>query len=105
MFRILLAEDDKSIVENLTFLLTEEGFSVRAVSGQAEALKILDDENFDLLLLDIALEDGSGYPVCAAAKKKHRVPVIFLTASGDEMSVVTGFDKMCIRDSRIPRKG
>jgi two-component system response regulator RegX3 len=92
MFRILLAEDDKSIVENLTFLLTEEGFSVRAVSGQAEALKILDDENFDLLLLDIALEDGSGYPVCAAAKKKHRVPVIFLTASGDEMSVVTGFD-------------
>ncbi|WP_434311847.1 response regulator transcription factor [Hominifimenecus sp. rT4P-3] len=92
MFRILLAEDDRGIVENLTALLTQENFFVRSVSGQGEALSLLADESFDLLLLDIALSDGNGYPVCAAAKKKYHMPVIFLTASGDEMSVVTGFD-------------
>ena len=47
---------------------------------------------FDLVLLDISLSDGSGYTVCKAVKADYHIPVIFLTASGDEYSTVAGFD-------------
>lgn len=92
MTRILLVEDDKSIVDNLTEFLETEGFVVTAVGGQEAAISWLDRERFDLMLLDISLPDGSGYAVCAAAKAKADLPVIFLTASDDEFSVVAGFD-------------
>ncbi|HOJ48477.1 MAG TPA: response regulator transcription factor [Bacillota bacterium] len=93
MFKILLAEDDKSIQKNLSCLLAKEGFSVIGASGQKEALEKLESEQFDLALLDLALADGSGYAVCSAIKKRlPDLPVIFLTASDDEISVVTGLD-------------
>lgn len=94
MTHILLVEDDKSIVTNLTAFLKQEGFGVTAVDGQAKALKLLetDGAGFDLLLLDISLADGNGFAVCGAAKSLFDIPVIFLTASGDEYSVVTGLD-------------
>jgi len=93
MFKILLAEDDKSIQKNLSCLLAKEGFSVIGASGQKEALEKLESEQFDLALLDLALADGSGYAVCSAVKKRlPDLPVIFLTASDDEISVVTGLD-------------
>lgn len=92
MTRILLVEDDKTIVSNLTKFLSKEGFDVRSTSGQSGALNLLDAERFDLVLLDISLSDGSGYTVCKAVKADYHIPVIFLTASGDEYSTVTGFD-------------
>lgn len=94
MTHILLVEDDKSIVTNLTAFLKQEGFGVTAVTGQAKALELLESRGaeFDLLLLDISLADGNGFAVCAAAKSMLDIPVIFLTASGDEFSVVTGLD-------------
>lgn len=94
MIHILLVEDDKSIITNLTDFLKQEGFAVTAVSGQAKALELLEVQanNFDLLLLDISLADGNGFAVCGAAKSMTDLPVIFLTASGDEFSVVTGLD-------------
>lgn len=92
MTKILLVEDDKAIVSNLTEFLTKEGFEVKSTSGQSGALALLDNERFDLVLLDISLSDGSGYTVCKAVKADFHIPVIFLTASGDEYSTVTGFD-------------
>lgn len=92
MTRILLVEDDPSIVSNLTDFLTREGFAVRSASGQSGALAALEREPFDLVLLDISLVDGNGFAVCSAVKSEYRIPVIFLTASGDEYSTVTGFD-------------
>ena len=92
MTKILLVEDDKAIVSNLTEFLTKEGFTVKSTSGQFGALALLDKERFDLVLLDISLSDGSGYTVCKAVKADYHIPVIFLTASGDEYSTVTGFD-------------
>ncbi len=92
MTRILLVEDDKSIVENLTEFLKGEGFVVDSVSGQAAAMQKIEDGSYDLLLVDISLADGNGFAVCAAAKANKDIPVIFLTASGDEYSVVTGLD-------------
>ena len=92
MTRLLLVEDDADIVKNLTLLLQQDGFEVTTASGQAAALQALEQQSFDLLLLDLSLADGNGYAVCTAAKKAYHTPVIFLTASGDEMSVVAGLD-------------
>ncbi len=92
MTTILLVEDDRSIVQNLTEFLASEGFAVEAVGGQQAALRRLEEKAYDLLLLDISLSDGNGYAVCAAARSKSDIPVIFLTASGDEYSVVAGLD-------------
>lgn len=92
MTKILLVEDDKSIVRNLTDFLKSEGYSVNSVSGQAAAIKEVENNRYDLLLLDISLSDGNGFAVCSAVKAISDTPVIFLTASGDEFSVVTGLD-------------
>ena len=92
MTKILLVEDDKSIVSNLTAFLTGEGFHVESASVQAAALKQLEASVFDLVLLDISLADGNGFAVCKAVKTEYGIPVIFLTASGDEYSTVTGFE-------------
>lgn len=92
MNRILLVEDDKSIVENLSEFLCGEGFLVESAAGQSSALELLQKEEFDLVLLDISLSDGNGFAVCSAIKARDDLPVIFLTASGDEYSTITGFD-------------
>lgn len=101
MPKILLVEDDASIIESLSQYLESEGFSLRSVSGQRDALEIIDKEAFDLILLDLSLADGNGYGVCLEVKKNRDIPVIFLTASGDETSVVAGFEMGA--DDYIPK--
>ena len=90
MSHILLVEDDESLILSLKEFLAAEGFSVTSASGQKDAVILL-NKDFDLLLLDIALSDGDGFAICRIAKEMH-LPVIFLTASGDENSVVKGLD-------------
>ncbi|MBO5128057.1 MAG: response regulator transcription factor [Clostridia bacterium] len=92
MIHILLVEDDKSIVTNLTEFLTGEGFCITSASGQTAALEILSEKQIDLVLLDVSLAEGNGFSACSAIKAQYQMPVIFLTASGDEFSTVTGFD-------------
>lgn len=92
MNRILLVEDDKSIVENLSAFLRDEGFAVESTSMQDEALNLVEHKEFDLVLLDISLSQGNGFAVCSGIKSSKDIPVIFLTASGDEYSVVAGLD-------------
>lgn len=92
MTKILLVEDDKEIVTNLTEFFAKEGFQAKNAPGQKRALELLEEEPFDLVLLDISLADGNGFVVCSAIKSNYNIPVIFLTASGDEYSTVTGFE-------------
>ena len=92
MNRILLVEDDSGISKNLALLLTGEKYNVSCCNTQRSALELLEKERFDLILLDVSLPDGNGYSVCTAAKRINNTPVIFLTASDDEASVVTGLD-------------
>lgn len=92
MTKILLVEDDKDIILNLSEFLVSEGFTVKNASGQKAALKLMEDEQFQLVLLDISLSDGNGFAVCSAIKANYQIPVIFLTASDDEFSTVTGFE-------------
>lgn len=92
MNRILLVEDDRQIIENLSDFLRSEGFYVMNATGQASALALLKENVFDIILLDIMLADGNGFTTCSAIKSEYDLPVIFLTASGDEYSTVTGFE-------------
>ena len=91
MPKILIVEDDFTIIRTLEAYLLSEGFETVSVSGQRQAISALEKEIVDLLILDISLAEGNGFAVCEAAKG-HGLPVIFLTASGDENSVVRGLD-------------
>lgn len=92
MYRILLVEDDESIVNNLKDFLGKQGFEVESAPGQSEALNKLDNSFFDIALLDVSISNGNGFSLCRQIKAERNLPVIFLTASDDEFSVVTGLD-------------
>lgn len=92
MKKIFLVEDDKTISKNLILLLRSEGFTVSHASTQGEAIQMLATGKFDMALVDISLPDGNGFAVCTEIKQTQGIPVIFLTASGDEASVVTGLN-------------
>lgn len=89
--RILLVEDDPMIVSTLTELLVGEGYVVETASTQAGAIAAALTDPPTLVLLDVTLEEGSGFAVCTAIKRERpQVPVIFLTASADELNTVAG---------------
>lgn len=90
--KILLVEDDRLIIENLTEFLKGEGFEVQYAEGQEKAMRLLEEQEFDLILLDVTLEQGNGYSACTQIKSRYEIPVIFLTALDDEFSVVTGLE-------------
>ena len=90
--KILLVEDDRLIIENLTEFLKGEGFEVQYAEGQEKAMRLLEEQEFDLILLDVTLEQGNGYSACTQIKSRYEIPIIFLTALDDEFSVVTGLE-------------
>ncbi|WP_019134745.1 response regulator transcription factor [Kallipyga massiliensis] len=92
MDKILLVEDDGAIVSSLTEYLTEKDFLVVAVGGEREARLRLKEEPFDLLLIDISLQNGTGFGVLEAAKTMG-VPGIFLTAQDEEETLVRTFEE------------
>lgn len=92
MKRIFLVEDDVTITDNLMRLLQTEGYIVACSHTQAEAYSIIENNKYDIALVDISLPDGNGFSVCTSIKQNQNIPVIFLTASGDEASVVTGLN-------------
>ena len=91
MERLLLVEDDPTLIRMLTSFLTTENFQITSVTGQKAAAEAMEAVRPDLALVDISLAEGNGFAVCAYAKELG-IPVIFLTASSDEFSVVTGLD-------------
>lgn len=94
MTHVLLVDDDTSIVSSLQTFLNQEGFQVTSANNHKETIDLLDSGqyHFDLALLDVSLPDGSGFSLCSAIKANSDIPVIFLTASDDEYSVVAGLD-------------
>ena len=91
MTRILLVEDDFAIVHSLQEYLNLEGFASDHASGQKEAEELLKTKQYQLLLLDVSLKDGDGFAVCDMAQM-IQLPVIFLSASSDEETVVRGLN-------------
>lgn len=94
MQRILLLEDDESLMEGLTYSLGKSGFLVTQARMVKEAWTFLrEGRMFDLLLLDVTLPDGTGFALCERLREQgNSVPIIFLTASDEETSIIRGLD-------------
>lgn len=90
--KILLVEDNESIIMGLEYLLQQEGYQVRIARSVREADVLVQENAPDLILLDIALPDGNGFDFCVEVKRKWNLPVIFLTAREEEADVVKGLD-------------
>jgi len=89
--RILLAEDDANIRAGLVATLEGEGHAVVAASDGAQALRLFPQEKFDLVILDVMMPRTSGYDVCRELRARGAtVPILFLTAKGEEIDKVVG---------------
>ena len=89
--KILIAEDDPNIRLGLVATLESDGYAVTAASDGAQALRLFPQEKFDLVVLDIMMPKASGYDVCRDLRARGaRVPVLFLTAKGEEIDKVVG---------------
>ena len=92
--RILLLEDDISLVDGLKYTLQRNGFEVDLVQTVEEALNRLPEiAAYDLLILDVTLPDGTGFEVCEKVRQQgNQIPIIFLTASDEEVNIIRGLD-------------
>ena len=89
--KILLAEDDPNIRLGLVATLESEGHAVTAAGDGAQALKLFPQDKFNLVILDVMMPKASGYEVCRALRAQgERVPILFLTAKGEEIDKVVG---------------
>jgi len=91
MSRILIVDDDRSLLELLTDYLGRLGHEVRGVPDGQQALAGLDDPPPELVLLDVTMPGLDGWQVLARIRATSQVPVIMLTARGDEPEVLRGF--------------
>ena len=93
--RILVVDDDENILNLEKTILEQKGFSVTTAGGGGEALKVLAQEGFDLILLDVMMPEVDGFTVCRKIKDDPRlkdIPVIFLTAKGGGEALAEGFE-------------
>ena len=87
--RILVVDDDENILNLEKTILEQKGFDVTGAGGGAEALKLLAEKDFDLVLLDVMMPEVDGFTVC---RKLKDIPVIFLTAKGGGEALAEGFE-------------
>lgn len=92
MSKIFLLEDDLSLINGLSFALKKYGFEPHIARTLREADMLWEAEKYDLLVLDVSLPDGSGFEFCKKVRLTSKVPIIFLTASDEETSIIMGLD-------------
>ena len=93
MKRLLLVEDDTAITRPLVRALEREGFAVEHLEAGEPAIRRVDGEDIDLVVLDLTLPDLDGLDVCRQIRANHpALPIVMLTARREEVDVVVGFD-------------
>ena len=92
MNTILLLEDDLSLINGLSYAFQKQGFTLDIARTIKEADVLWTEGKFDLLVLDVSLPDGSGFAFCQKVRQVSKVPIIFLTASDEETSIIMGLD-------------
>ncbi len=94
MDRLFLLEDDRSLIDGLKYSLEKNGFRLTVARTVGEAMERLErTEDYDLLLLDVSLPDGTGFDVCRQVRAQDAgIPIIFLTAADEETNVIRGLD-------------
>ncbi|MBP5490959.1 MAG: response regulator transcription factor [Lachnospiraceae bacterium] len=90
--KILVVDDEKLIVKGIKFSLEAEGFLVDCAYDGEEAVNKVSQSHFDLILLDVMLPKLSGYEVCTRVREFSSVPIIMLTAKGDDMDKILGLE-------------
>ena len=92
MKHLLLVEDNETIIMGLKYYLEQYEFIIQIAHNIQEAEQLLNNKNFNLIILDISLPDGNGFELCKKIKKELDIPVIFLTAKDEEKDIVEGLD-------------
>lgn len=92
MNKILLLEDDLSLINGLTFAFQKAEFELDIARTIKEADTAWTEGKYDLLILDVSLPDGSGFEICRKVRQTSKVPIIFLTVSDEEINVIMGLD-------------
>ncbi|BDF05070.1 response regulator transcription factor [[Clostridium] hylemonae] len=92
MKRIFLVEDDLSLINGLSFALKKQGYETDIARTSVEAQNLWGNEDYDLVILDVSLPDGSGYELCKIIRRTSKVPIIFLTAADEETDIIMGLD-------------
>jgi two-component system, OmpR family, response regulator VicR len=90
--RILVVDDEKTIVKGLKFSLEKEGYEVLTAYDGEEALRVFKDESPDLIVLDLMLPELDGFEVCRRIRKNNDIPIIMLTARGDDIDKILGLE-------------
>lgn len=92
MKRILLVEDDLSLINGLSFAIKKQGYMLDVARTSCEEERIWTDGKYDLIILDVSLPDGSGFDICRKIRQTSKVPIIFLTAADEETDIIMGLD-------------
>jgi len=93
--RILVVDDDEMVLMALEELLKPEGYDIEAVSSGVEALKRLDEESYDLLILDVIMPEINGFELCERIREKEKykeIPIVFLTAKSRDEDKIRGLE-------------
>ena len=90
--RILVVDDEKLIVKGIRFSLEQEGMEVDCAYDGEEALMYAKENEYDLILLDVMLPKMDGFEVCQAIREFSDVPIVMLTAKGDDMDKILGLE-------------
>ena len=92
MKKVLVVDDEKLIVKGIKFSLEQDEMEVTAAYDGEEALELAKNKDFDIILLDVMLPGLSGFEVCQAIREFSDVPIIMLTAKGDDMDKILGLE-------------
>lgn len=92
MKRLFLLEDDLSLINGLSFAVRKEGYEIDVARTILEADSLWGKDQYDLVILDVSLPDGSGFDFCRKIRLTSKVPVIFLTAADEETDIIMGLD-------------
>lgn len=91
-FKVLVVDDESQIRAVVRLYLENEGYAVSEASEGKEALRMLKEYNFDLLILDLMMPGVDGWQVCRELRRDSNIPIIMLTARGEEFDRVLGFE-------------
>ncbi len=90
--RVLVVDDEKLIVKGIRFSLEQDGYDVSCAYDGEEALQMAKETEYDMILLDLMLPKLSGLEVCQQIREFSNVPVIMLTAKGEDMDKILGLE-------------
>ena len=92
MTDILLVEDDNTLSLGIVYSLEKEGYKLEKTDTVAEAKELISSRDFDLIILDVGLPDGTGFELCQFIRRDKKTPIIFLSAEDEEVNIVMGLD-------------